>query len=332
MNGTTTSRLPIGIRELIIENFRGMRSLEVKFLDTSENASDIVVLAGPNGSGKTSVLEACLLVLGHPELIRDVMKSPLVHAGASSFRITAWVQRGGEKAEVTMQGSDLPERSPRHLRASRELPCLYFSSWRAPKLVGAVPVTAGRRGKRPFDTEENRLWLVKQFLINAKAHSFMSSHDQADGISLFESSLRRLNEVWQTFHPGREQVFSVDPVSDDPDAGFDVFLVGPGTASVPLDSLSSGQLELVAFFGAFLRSKFNEGVLVIDEPELHLDPQWHTMMLRAIRRFLPRVQIIVATHSPEVYDSVYSFQRHLLLPPGDPRNVAWKARPSGVVG
>jgi hypothetical protein len=55
-------------------------------------------------------------------------------------------------------------------------------------------------------------------------------------------------------------------------------------------------------------------------------------MLRAIRRFLPRVQIIVATHSPEVYDSVYSFQRHLLLPPGDPRNVTWKARPSGVAG
>jgi hypothetical protein len=56
------------------------------------------------------------------------------------------------------------------------------------------------------------------------------------------------------------------------------------------------------------------------------------MMLRAIRRFLPRVQIIVATHSPEVFDSVYSFQRHLLLPPGDPRNVTWKSRPSGVAG
>ncbi len=245
--------IPIGIREIIVENFRGTRSLELKFLDAGENASDIAVLAGPNGSGKTSVLEACLLVLGHPELIRDAAKSPLVHTGNSSFRITAWVQRGIEKAEVTMRDADLPERSPRHLRASRELPCLYFSSWRAPRLVGSVPVTAGRRGKRPIDTEENRLWLVKQFLINAKAHSFMSGPEQPNTTSLFVTSLWKLNEMWKSFHPGREQSFSVDPVSDDPDAGFDVFLLGPGTSRLPLDSLSSGQLELFAFFGAFLR-------------------------------------------------------------------------------
>jgi energy-coupling factor transporter ATP-binding protein EcfA2 len=330
MSSQAAAGAPIGISELIVENFRGTRSLELKFLDPGANASDIVVLGGPNGSGKTSVLEACLLALGHPELIRDAAKSPLVHAGTSSFRITARVQMGGDKTEVTLRGTDLPERSPRHLRAARELPCLYFSSWRAPKLVGPVPVTAGRPGKRPSNTEENRLWLVKQFLINAKAHSFMSTPGQGDGVSLFEMSLRQLNEVWAFFHPGREQSFSVDPVSDDPDAGFDVFLVGPEPARVPLDSLSSGQLELFGFFGAFLRSKFREGVLVIDEPELHLDPQWHTMMLRAIRRFLPHVQIIVATHSPEVFDSVYSFQHHLLLPPGDPRNVTWKPRPSGV--
>jgi energy-coupling factor transporter ATP-binding protein EcfA2 len=332
MSSTGAPRIPIGIRELIIENFRGVRSLELKFLDAKENASDIVVLAGPNASGKTSVLEACLLVLGHPELIRNVTKSPIVHAGAPSFRITGWVQTGGDKAEVTLLGDAVPQRSLRHLRASRELPCLYFSSWRAPRLVGAIPVTAGRRGVRPFNTEEDRISLVKQFLINAKAHSFMATSGQSPGTSLFESTIRQLNEIWQTFHPGRDQFFSVDPVSDDPDAGFDVFLVGPSRTRVPLDSLSSGQLELVAFFGAFLRQKFNEGVIIIDEPELHLDPQWHTMMLRAIRQFLPHVQIIVATHSPEVFDSVYSFQRHLLLPPGDPRNVTWKARPSEVAG
>jgi hypothetical protein len=54
--------------------------------------------------------------------------------------------------------------------------------------------------------------------------------------------------------------------------------------------------------------------------------------LRAIRSFLPRVQIIVATHSPAAYDSVYSFQRYLLLPQDDPRNIAWKTGASGVAG
>lgn len=271
-----------------------------------------------------------MLTLGHPELIRSPLTSPVVHVGSSVYQIKASVQLQGEDVDISFGGANLPEGSHRNLEAARVLPCMHFSSWRSPKLVGPVPVTAGRRGKRPANTEENRLWLVKQFLVNAKAHAFMSGPGQLAGISLFESSLRRLNDVWKTFHPGREQSFSVDPISDDPDAGFDVFLVGPAGERLPLDSLSSGQLELFAFFGAFLRSKFDTGVLLIDEPELHLDPQWHTMMLRAISRFLPRVQVLVSTHSPDVFDSVYSFQRHLLLPPGDPRNVSWAAQPSGV--
>ncbi len=322
--------IPIGIREIVVENFRGIDSLSLKFHDASEGASDTFVLAGPNGSGKTSVLEACLLTLGHPELIRSPSTSPVVHLGGEAYRIKAIVRRQGEDVDISFGGANLPAGAQRRLDPARVLPCMYFSSWRSPKLVGQVPVTAGRPGKRPANTEENRLWLVKQFLVNAKAHAFMSGPGQLDGISLFETSLKRLNEVWKAFHPGREQSFIVDPISEDPDAGFDVFLVGPPGARLPLDSLSSGQLELFAFFGGLLRSKFDAGVLLIDEPELHLDPQWHRMMLRAIRLFLPRAQLIVSTHSPEVFDSVYSFQRKLLLPPGDPRNVAWAAQPSGV--
>ncbi len=55
MTSPTAAHAPIGISELNIENFRGTRSLELKFLDPSENASDIVVFGGLNGSGKTSL-------------------------------------------------------------------------------------------------------------------------------------------------------------------------------------------------------------------------------------------------------------------------------------
>jgi predicted ATPase len=119
----------------------------------------------------------------------------------------------------------------------------------------------------------------------------------------------------------------VEPLSDDPEAGFDVFLSLTSGAKVPLDDLSSGQLELFALFGSLLRLKFDQGLLIIDEPELHLDPQWHALILRAIRELLPSVQLVVATHSPRVYDSVLSFQRYFLVPDPDPRTIAWKPRP-----
>ena len=69
---------------------------------------------------------------------------------------------------------------------------------------------------------------------------------------------------------------------------------------------------------------FDEGVVVIDEPELHLDPQWHGLLMLAIQRLLPKVQLIVATHSTRIYDSVLSFQRHFLISETDPRAGAWR--------
>ena len=41
-------------------------------------------------------------------------------------------------------------------------------------------------------------------------------------------------------------------------------------------------------------------ILLIDEPELHLDPQWHRQVLKALKFLKPECQIIVATHSAEI--------------------------------
>ena len=69
-----------------------------------------------------------------------------------------------------------------------------------------------------------------------------------------------------------------------------------------------------------------EGIIFIDEPELHLDPQWRRLILRSLRQLQPRAQLIVATHSPEIYDAAASYERHYLVPEDDPRSWLWAAQ------
>ncbi|MBQ8697975.1 MAG: AAA family ATPase [Schwartzia sp.] len=47
-----------------------------------------------------------------------------------------------------------------------------------------------------------------------------------------------------------------------------------------------------------------EGVVLIDEIDAHLHPRWQWKVLDALRNIFPRVQFIVATHSPIVISSV----------------------------
>jgi hypothetical protein len=61
------------------------------------------------------------------------------------------------------------------------------------------------------------------------------------------------------------------------------------------------------------------GVLLIDEPELHLHPEWQARILPALRALAPEAQIIATSHAPEPWDRAYNYQRYFLAPPGDPR-------------
>jgi energy-coupling factor transporter ATP-binding protein EcfA2 len=334
MSASVATTIPIGLREITIQDFRGIDHLQLSFADAHGGVSDIVVLAGPNGSGKTAVLEACLLATGNGHRIVGTTGPWAKRAGATDFpRIAAKVHRFDEEYSANYRGMDgllhWHNETKGQTGSPGAIECLYFSSWRAPRLVGAVPITAGQAEKRPADVDANRLALGKQYLVNARAHALMRATAlPARESSPYEMAITKLNQVWRRFYPDGPQQFTVEPVGS-PEEGFDVFLTGPDQQRLPLDMLSSGQLELFTLFSSLLRLKFQRGLVVIDEPELHLDPQWHGLMLRALQHFLPQAQLIVATHSPQIYDSVFSFQRHFLIPPGDPRAIAWKSNTQG---
>lgn len=294
------------LRNLHIEGFRGVDSLDLSFVGPNDRPSRVVVIMGPNGSGKTTVLEAGLIACGQSKLLRGSNGKQAIRIGANDYLIRAEFQADSNPYSREYRSATTPD-SCGFVSSS------YFSSWRAPKLVGALSVTAGRKGKRPYPSEENRLWLIKQSLVNAKAYVSMSSYSTNES-SQYDRLIGTVNKIWHMFNPNTQESFAVEPAGDTPDDGFDVFLNRKDGTRVCLDSLSSGQLELFLLAGSVLPSEQQESIVFIDEPELHLDTQWHRLILQAMQKLRPESQIIVGTHSPEIYESVMSYERHFLLP------------------
>lgn len=312
----------IALTSLKIQNFRGIESLDLDFRGPDGLPNQLVVLGGPNGAGKTTVLEAAFLAIGgRKDLVGGPMGRKAIKRGAADFRVeieTRAADSAGDTASEYVLGFD-----SKYGPKSPHSPDLfeYFSSWRAPSLIGAVDPTVGKRGRRPADTDRNRLLNVKQRLVNAAAIERFSGGSVSPSYGEIQSAMK---QAWHTFYPGRGQSFEVEIVSGEEadDKSFDVFLNSP-TDRLSVDLLSAGQLELFLFIGALALVRDRDGVVFIDEPELHLDPQWHRAIVRTLLALRPSAQFILATHSPEIYAEAKSYERHFLVPADDPRSKAW---------
>jgi len=93
----------VAITSLSIRDFRGIEALDLDFRGPDGNPNSLVVLAGPNGCGKTSVLEAAVSVGGGAKLITGTRGRPAIRRGAADYEMRANFQRNLE----TWQSNDV---------------------------------------------------------------------------------------------------------------------------------------------------------------------------------------------------------------------------------
>jgi predicted ATPase len=91
-----------------------------------------------------------------------------------------------------------------------------------------------------------------------------------------------------------------------------------GEKSFSFDGLSSGQKEMIAtLFLIWKNTKDQPSIVLIDEPELHLNAEWHGDFVRQLHQLSPNNQYILATHSEEMFRSVDERYRAVLVPNED---------------
>lgn len=93
--------------------------------------------------------------------------------------------------------------------------------------------------------------------------------------------------------------------------------VNKGPISLKVNQLSDGEKCILALLGDLTRRLalanphldnplLGEGVVLIDEIELHMHPQWQRRILNTLSNVFPNIQFIITTHSPQILGEVGS--------------------------
>ena len=310
------------IERITVMNYRGARQCDVAF----RQGDNVAVFAGVNGSGKTSLLEACRWCLGQEYGLRPIPVDPCeVSVSIIADDGVHYVIRRAPKHHIAMRGDGVAVPVTRDfLKLIGADDSWYFSSWRDPLLSNGVDLQVGKEapGHIPGATREETLEYIKNVLVrmDVTAQFNKEPHQIAQVREIFN----RLSAARNMFFPNAQGTFVSRSVSAvltangfkpdmlKPDFKFELYLMRNADSKlVAVNDFSSGELEILCFLGVLLLIP-SLSVVYIDEPELHLNQQWHSMLLRALQIVSPNAQFIVGTHSHEIWNSVYPSQRFLL--------------------
>ena len=356
------------IRSLKFEGHPALGDIYLDFVDPESNdAFSTVVLAGENGCGKTQILQEIYSVFGeintegrdvgtiHIELqidpstlseIRKKLNANTLTIKDGKFYIR-YQRVGGHHwsnvsfkfiddngNSITRGASDyiLPFEERRPFRAFFSEAFVAFSS-RAPDAVRATELdqgVAGRRGGEELASQISQLLVDIRASDNEDLAVWTENNPglSADS-SLVGKRISRFKEAIAYMFP-RKRLRTVKPVSGALQIQFEE--LGRITS---LNQLSTGEKQIVFRGGFVLRDLANiqGGILLVDEPELSLHPDWQARILGFYQRLLPNnmqisTQLIVATHSPFVVHEQLNSKTIILSRNNQTGSIQVEAEPS----
>lgn len=288
------------LRELRLQNIGPFEELQIE-LDRP------TVLLGDNGSGKSSVLRAIALALVGDSADNSVARR-MLKTTATRGEIELITDRGryrtrliGDRQRVRIETDGLPP-----IQSSGWL-ALGFPPMRGVSLANPRGPT-GVQAEEPTPEDllpllsngpDQRLDGLKQWVVNTAMRAEESSRGSHE-----RDLLDRFFLVLKGLTPGAEfDYIDIDRKS------WEVKLDSPD-GPVSFDLLSRGMTAVMGWVGVLLqrlyevygdregRPEEQRALVLVDEIDVHLHPEWQHLVLPLIGEHFPNIQLIVTTHSP----------------------------------
>lgn len=314
------------IQKLKLERFRGAQELSLE-LDRRLN-----VFVGMNGAGKSSILDAAAILLSYlayrfknPKAGRPIAETDIKNCESSANleivfnrdkQCYEWnvakVRKGHSRKDIASNlgsATRIVEQFQTEITETKEKVNLpLFAYYPVNRAVTQIPVRIHQKHSfdlvDAFDQSLSSGATFRTFFEWFRMREDLENEENRSQVS--ESPDIQLNAVrraLESFLPGFKNLrVRRNPLRME---------VDKNGQKLRVDQLSDGEKCLMAMVGDIARRLAianpvgnnpleGEGVILVDEIDMHLHPKWQRMMVPKLKEVFPSCQFLISTHSPHV--------------------------------
>ena len=303
------------IEKVHIKNIKGIKDLELSFRKDNK-ILDVIVLAGVNGSGKTTILESIKDFFNNTNINYDEPEKSNVNLDIffeefEKNNIEEAEKNCKDKYEHKLQDFFRALKSYEYSRKNNNeyYDNLIAKRFENPPKIIYVPAenkfeeiqtystTLSREYKFINIINSNVIRDIPSYIATRRNHLATIEED----LTMKEITNKVVNEINSIFDILELDVklkgFSKDEKT------MPIFENSAGE-EFDINDLSSGEKQLFLRTLSIKMLEPKNSIILIDEPELSLHPKWQQRIIEVYKKIGENNQIIIATHSPHILGSV----------------------------
>ena len=307
------------IEKVHIKNVKGIKDLELSF-KKDDKILDVIVLAGVNGSGKTTILEAILdffkiKKVNYKEPEKSNIYLNIFFEQEEKWGIESFEKLSYETSEHKLSLYFSTLMSYNYYKNYNNNPYKNEIETQIIKYTKNLPKIIYVPANNSFEevkTETTTLSRKYQFInmINSDVIRDIPSYIATrriylatveENLTMKEVTNKVINEINDIFNILELDVklkgFSKDEKT------LPIFENSAGE-EFDINDLSSGEKQLFLRTLSIKMLEPKNSIILIDEPELSLHPKWQQRIVEVYKNIGENNQIILATHSPHILGSV----------------------------
>ena len=328
------------IRKVKWANHPILGNLELNFINPTTNKPySTIVLAGENGTGKTTILETLntFLSIGSFEPFDTIEyeigdKRYILTPSNISNSLKTFFTRYDVENEISENIHSDRNNNSNSIQSDNKDPRSYGSVFSRPRAdyktnkIESVKTNELDKNKYDSDNDDN-FTSLKQLIVDVQnqdneRYSDINDERQTQNLpAMTKGEFEQISKIYRFKNAFNNFFDKIKYKKVSNKANEKVVLFEKNGAEISLEHLSTGEKQIV-FRGAYLLknlSLLNNSTIMIDEPELSMHPKWQEKILQYYKTLFTDnagnqiVQLFVATHSDHVLKEAFRDQINTLV-------------------